>query len=170
MGCGTRKQEGFLGVDLCDFKGVDYHFDMAKKWPIPNGVVDEIYCCHTLEHFDSKGRIHFVNEAHRVLKPKSKITLVVPHWSTCRAYGDPTHLWPPVSEFWFYYLSKDWRATEAPHTDRKHLAWGFDCDFEATWGYGGNPAINSRSDEFKNFAIQHYREAIYDIHATLTKR
>jgi hypothetical protein len=123
-----------------------------------------------LEHFDNVGRINFVNEAFRVLAPKGKITLVVPHWSSCRAYGDPTHVWPPFGEFWFYYLSKEWRSTEAPHTDKKHWDKGFNCDFECTWGYGGNPTLATRSDDFKQFALSHYREAIYDVHATLTKR
>ena len=67
-----------------------------------------------VEHLDAKERIHFVNEAHRVLRPGGQMHLVTPDWSSCRAYGDLTHKWPPVSEFWFFYLDKDWRAANAP--------------------------------------------------------
>lgn len=171
LGCGTRKQAGFIGVDKIKFEGVDHVFDIGwESWPFPDGSVEEAYTSHFVEHLTPVERIHFCNELHRVLVPKGKCTLIVPHWGSCRAYGDPTHQWPPVTEFWFYYLSRAWRATEAPHTDIKNWAHGFDCDFEVTWGYGMNPAILTRSVDFQQFALNHYREAIYDIHACLTKK
>jgi hypothetical protein len=74
-----------------------------------------------------------------------------------------THQWPPVSEFWFYYLSKEWRAINAPHND------GYTCDFQATWGYGLNPALHARNVEFQQYAVSNFKEAISDIMATLVK-
>jgi len=71
---------------------------------------------------------------------------------------------------WFYYLSRDWRAENAPHTDIKHWDQGFDCDFDATWGYAINPAFSARAQEVQQFALGHYREAIMDMQATLTKK
>src|SRR5215472_11297999 len=117
LGCGTKKKgPEYIGFDRIAFKGVDHVLDLTKKWPIGNGVVDEIYTCHFMEHLTPVERIHVYNEMWRVLKDDGKITFIVPHWSTGRAYGDPTHVWPPFAEFAFYYLSQEWRDTEAPHT------------------------------------------------------
>lgn len=100
---------------------------------------------------------------YRVLKPGTKATLVVPHWASCRAYGDLTHQWPPVSEFWFFYLSKAWREQHAPHNDF------YTCDFDATWGYSLHPAVQQMEQQAQAQAIQFWKEAIQDIFATLTK-
>lgn len=170
LGCGPNKREGFIGIDRIKFDNVDYVFDIAKDWPIDSDSVDEAHTSHFVEHLNSVERVHFCNELYRVLKPGAKCTLIVPHWASSRAYGDPTHQWPPIGEFWFYYLSKAWRKDNAPHTDAEHWDQGFSCDFDATWGYGMNPTLASRSTEFQQFALNHYREAAMDTHATLTKR
>lgn len=170
LGCGPNKREGFIGVDCIKFKGVDKVCDLAKtRWPFKDGSVDEAHASHFVEHLNQVERVHFCNELHRVLKTGSKCTVIVPHWGSCRAYGDPTHQWPPVSEFWFYYLSQKWRAANAPHTDAEHWEHGFACDFEVTWGYAINPNLSGRSQDFQQFALNHYREAALDTHATLTK-
>ena len=170
LGCGTRKQKGFVGIDQTKFKGVDHVLDLTKPWPIADRVVDEVHSSHFLEHLTSPQRCHFFNELWRVLKSDGKAVIITPHWSTCRAYGDPTHQWPPVGEFLWYYLDREWRAEHAPHTDIKHLSWGYDTDFECVWGYGIAPAIQPRAQDYQTYAVNHLREAIYDIHVTLTKK
>jgi hypothetical protein len=102
----------------------------------------------------------------RVLKVGGKVELVVPHWSNGRAYADPTHCWPPVSEMWFYYLDREWRNREAPHTN----AFYKNIHFEGGWGYLLHPALNVRNDQFKQFAISYYKEAIVDVVGTLIKK
>lgn len=163
-----------------DFPGVDIVADLARRWPFEDGSVSEVYCAHCIEHFDAIERVHFVNELYRVLKVGAQATLITPHWCSHRAYGDPTHKWPPVSEMWFFYLKREWRLgnpdgkppldPQAPHTDRKYWDKGFDCDFDATWGYGLSPIVCQRGVDFQTFAMNHYKEAATDIHATLTKR
>lgn len=165
LGCGKNKQPGFVGVDELKFDGVDLVHDLKTPWPWADASVDEAYSSHFIEHLTGKERCHFVSELWRVLKPGAKATIIAPHWSSGRAYGDPTHAWPPIAEFWFYYLSKAWRKDNAPHDEEL-----FKCDFEATWGYSTNPAIQSRNMEYQQNAISFYREAIMDIHATLTKK
>lgn len=164
LGCGPNKREGFIGVDSRKFKGVDKVVDLTKKWPWKNNSVEEAHCSHMVEHLTAAERIHFVNELHRVLKPGAKCTLIAPHWSSCRAYGDLTHQWPPVSEFWFYYLSKDWRAINAPHND------GYTCDFECTWGYSLHQDIQARNQEYQIHAMTFWKEAAQDVIATLVKK
>jgi hypothetical protein len=104
-----------------------------------------------------------------VLIPGGTCQIITPHCASCRAYGDPTHQWPPLSEFWFYYLSREWRAGNAPHTDVQHFPAGFNCNFEATWGYALRPDLTVRNQEYQQMAIQNYKEVITDCIATLKK-
>lgn len=193
LGCGKNKREGFIGVDSRSFEGVDVVCDLsAKTWTVAkeddlrnksvplfasndgdevgeayifhDESVDEVHCSHFVEHLTATGRINFVNEIYRVLRKGGKATLITPHWASCRAYGDLTHQWPPVSEFWFYYLSKDWREQNAPHNDQ------YACDFEATWGYGMHQSLLVKNTEMQQFAMQFYKEAVQDLHATLIKK
>lgn len=163
LGCGKNKREGFLGVDSRAFDGVDVVADLRQPWPWQDGEVEEVHCSHFLEHLTGPERIHFVNELYRVLAPGGKATVITPHWASCRAYGDLTHQWPPVSEFWFYYLSKSWREGNAPHNDE------YRCDFAATWGYSLNQALLSRNAEYQQHALAFWKEAAQDTIATLTK-
>ena len=172
LGCGPNKKEGFLGIDQYSFDGkVDHVMKLGfERLPYADGSVDEIHTSHFIEHLGAEERCHVINEAYRVLKVGATMTIIVPHYGSNRAYGDPTHVWPPMGEMWFYYLDKNWRQTQAPHTDKANWAPGYDCDFMATWGYSVNPALLQRNQEFQQFALTWYKEAIQDIHATLTKR
>jgi Methyltransferase domain len=171
LGSGPNKMEGFINVDSCQFDNVDVVCNLGNDpWPWEDGSVDEVLCSHMVEHLTAAQRIHFVNELYRVLDLKGKATIITPHWASCRAYGDLTHQWPPVSEFWFYYLKKEWRMANAPHNDKEHNPDGYSCDFDAVWGYGMNQSIVTRNAEHQQFAMNNYKEAITDIHATLTKR
>lgn len=170
IGCGKNKKQGFIGVDQYQMEGVDKVMDVRKKWPWKNDSVSEVHCSHFIEHLTANERVHFLNELYRVMKKGSKCTLIAPHWASNRAYGDPTHQWPPISEMFFYYLSKEWRATQAPHTDKKFNKYGYNCDFEATWGYSMNQALASRNQEYQQHALQFFKESAQDTVATLTKK
>lgn len=165
LGCGPHKRENFTGVDSIAFPGVDQVVDLTKTpWPWKDGSVVEAHASHFVEHLTAPQRIAFVNELYRILVPGGTCQIIVPHWASCRAYGDLTHQWPPVSEFWFYYLDTNWRAANAPHNT------GYRCDFLATWGYGMRPDLAVRNVEYQQFATANYKEAISDMIATITKR
>jgi hypothetical protein len=165
IGCGPNKREGFYGVDQHAYPGVDKVVDLTGRWPFDDDSVDELHCSHVLEHFGSKQRCWLMNEMYRVMKKDAKALIIVPHWSSERAYGDPTHVMPPVVGWFFYYCSKEWREKNAPHTMPL-----LDCDFHAVWGASVHPDLMARNDEFKLFAMQWYKEASQDLHVTLTKR
>lgn len=171
FGCGPNKRDGFLGVDSIQFDGkVDVVFDLTQSpWPWEDSSVAEAHASHFVEHLTATQRITFVNELYRILAPGASCQIIIPHWASCRAYGDPTHQWPPVSEFWFYYLSQEWRNGNAPHTDKKFYPEGFNCNFVATWGYSLNPSLHNFNQERQQFAIANYKEACSDIIATLVK-
>lgn len=165
LGCGPNKREGFIGVDERQFDGkVDVVTDLRKKWPWKDDSVDEVVASHFLEHLDGMERVHFVNELYRVLKVGAKAQIVTPHWAAARAYGDLTHKWPPVSEFWYAYLDSQWRKINAPHNDF------YKCDFVGTHGFSLRQDLLERNTEYQLFAMSNYKEACQDLHATITKR
>jgi hypothetical protein len=170
IGCGSKKREGFHGVDQYKMDGVDTVLKIGiAKWPFADDSIEEVVSSHFVEHLNAQERVHFYNELFRVMKKGAKATIVVPHWASNRAYGDPTHQWPPVAEMSFYYLSKDWRSTQAPHTDSQWNKEGYSCDFQATWGYSFTSELSLRNQEYIQFALANYKEAAQDLHATLTK-
>lgn len=170
FGCGKNKKEGFKGVDSIKFDGVDFVQDLTKKWQWKDSSVDEAHCSHFIEHLEARERVHFMNELYRVLKKGAKATIITPSWSSNRAYGDMTHKWPPVSEMWFYYLSKEWRKANCPHDDVEFNKDGYSCDFEATWGYSLHPQIQPRNQDYQMHALTFWKEAAQDIIATITKK
>ena len=170
LGCGGKKKDGFLGVDQYPMEGVDVVLNIGvDPWPWEDGTVEEVHASHFLEHLTAMQRVHFMNEAYRVMKDGAKATIITPHWASNRAYGDFTHQWPPVAEMFFYYLKRAWRETQAPHTDKKWNPQGYDCDFDATWGYSFAPDLAARHQDHVQFALQNYKEAAQDLHASLIK-
>jgi hypothetical protein len=178
LGCGPNKHKGakgdetdWLGLDKIQFDGVDCCVDLSfEYWPFADASVGEAHSSHFIEHLTAAQRCYFFNELWRVLVPGGKATIITPHWSSCRAYGDPTHQWPPIGEMFFYYLNQKWRDENAPHADVKKWPQGYACDFDASWGYNAHPLIAQRNSETQQFAIQFYKEAVQDLHATVTKR
>lgn len=187
FGCGKNPREGFAGVDVMDF-GQKYIADLAafkkdstpewmvlmpptpermrlfEPWPWPDNSVDEAHTSHFIEHLTALQRVHFVNELWRVLKPEAKCTVVAPHWASSRAYGDMTHQWPPVAEFWFYYLSPEWRKVNAPHND------AYSCNFAVTWGHSLHSDLNNRNEDYRINALRWWKDAAQDTIATFVKQ
>lgn len=173
LGAGKNGREGFYKVDAIDFPGLDLVHDLREPWPWADASVHEYHASHFVEHLKPMERVHFVNEMFRTLVPveygadgkpsKGFATIVCPHWSSCRAYGDMTHEWPPLSEFWLYYLKKEWRDVNAPHNDF------YKCNFEASWGYSLHPSIIPRNSEYQTHAMNFWKEACQDIIVTLIK-
>lgn len=176
IGCGGRKKEGHKGVDCIAFPGEtgpDLVRDITKPWDwLEDNSVDEINSGHVLEHLAPAARVLFFNECYRVLKPGGKAFVACPHWNSCRAYGDPTHVWPPVGAFTWLYLNEDWRKREAPHTDIEFAAdksLGFDCNFDHVNAYTVHPLVQMKAQEVRDHMMTFASEACPDIMVTLTK-
>jgi hypothetical protein len=113
LGCSDRKIPGFIGVDIAP--PADQIVDLAGPWPWPDSSVDEVMALDVCEHIRDwytpegleawrngagtvevmDGRIHFMNELHRVLKAGARATIETPNASRgCGYYQDPTHVSP----------------------------------------------------------------------------
>jgi SAM-dependent methyltransferase len=170
LGCGKEKQKGFIGCDRRAFPGVDVVMNLTTRWPWHDNTVDEALMSHALEHFTGLQRVHIFNELYRVLKPGGFATIITPHWCSTRAYGDFTHVWPPVSEFLYSYLSKQWRTANAPDTDIEWNPAGYNCDFEADVRYSLHPQISALDESSRNNAILFYKEACQDMVVAIRTR
>lgn len=162
IGCGPNKRPGYTGIDSRMFNGVDLLLDVRLGLPQLDSTVDEIFSSHFVEHLTGPERVGFFNEIYRVMKPGATAHVITPHWSHACAYGDPTHQWPPMSEWMVYYLNRQWRDMNAPHT-------GYTCDFAFQFAGSWDPWLEPKNIEFRGFAMNRYTNSWRDLHVTLTK-
>ena len=157
LGAGQTKVEGFISVDL--YGEPEQRVDLFKfPYPWEDNSVDEIICNHFLEHIDGSIRPKFFNELYRILKKDGKVTIVTPHWAAERAYGDPSHRWPPITRFSYLYLNKQWR--EQNKID--HYS-DFNCNFNWGANYSLNSSLTGRSQEYVQRASETQINVIDDL-------
>ena len=163
IGCGKTKMDGWEGVDAIDF-GQKHVHDIRKGLPwVADQSVSEVRSSHFVEHLTGTERIAFFNELYRVMKPGATAQIVTPNWSHSCAYGDPTHQWPPMSQWYPLYLNRAWRDANAPHAP-------YACDFDHVVAGSWDQAIDSRNAEHKQFAMNSYTNAWRDLIVTLTRK
>lgn len=95
LGCGGKRIQGFVGVDVVDLPAVDVKMDVRQYLhSLENGSVSNVYSRHFLEHIDGAIMRDLLLEIDRVLQPEGRIELIVPHFSNPYYYSDPTHRQP----------------------------------------------------------------------------
>lgn len=162
IGCGKTKMDGWEGIDSIDF-GQKHVHDVRKGLPFADNSVSEVRSSHFVEHLTGQERIAFFNELWRVMKDGATAQIVTPNWSHACAYGDPTHQWPPMSQWYPLYLHKEWRANNAPHV-------GYTCHFDHVVAGSWDQSIEGRNPETKSMMMNNYTNAWRDLIVTLTAR
>ena len=107
VGCGTRKKEGYIGIDKTKYDGVDIVLDCRfNKLPYEDESIDEIRTSHFLEHLTFEEVLFMMNEFYRILKPNKQLDVIVPHGFSYSGMADLSH-----KTFWtedtFGYFSPD---------------------------------------------------------------
>lgn len=105
IGCGDHPLGGdWIGVDAIAYPNVQIVGDATEVLgAIEPETIDAIYASHFLEHVDDlPGMLSLMA---RVLKPRSHLTVRVPHWSHAYYWSDPTHR-RPFGLYTFDYLAK----------------------------------------------------------------
>lgn len=91
IGCGRQKQHSWaIGVDCQPYEGVDVVTNLEDGLPFDDGVIDQVFAVHFLEHVQNL--LGLMNEIHRVLKPGGVLHVMVPHHGFVNALADPTHV------------------------------------------------------------------------------
>lgn len=107
LGCGNKKKQGFLGVDIIALPGVDHVVDLETyPWPFADSTIEEVHCSHYIEH--TGDLVKFMEEVWRIAKPGALATFVAPHYGSILAIQDPTHKRFIAYET-FLYFSAAWR-------------------------------------------------------------
>jgi ubiquinone/menaquinone biosynthesis C-methylase UbiE len=161
IGCGQRKQSGFKGVDIVPGPGVDFVWDLEKyPWePFKDNSIEEIHCAHYVEHVSDLFK--FMDEIWRICENDAKVTFISPYYASKRAWADPTHK-QAISDFTWLYYNKGWRESQ------KLDHYPVKCNFviESTVLFL-NPPWDKKTEEARQFAIQHYLNVVSDIVAVL---
>jgi len=89
-GCGNRKEEKEIGVDVSHNTMADYVLTEGHKLPYSNDYFDFAYSRYVLEHVDNIYEV--INEVGRTLKSGASYKFVVPHAYSIDAFDDPTHV------------------------------------------------------------------------------
>ena len=107
LACGTNKKEGFFGVDIDEYEGVDHVQDLRfTPLPFENKQLDHVYASHFLEHLTFEENIYLFNEVYRCLKVGGTFEIVTPHAMSYASDVDLSHKtrW---TEDTFGYFSPD---------------------------------------------------------------
>lgn len=111
LGCGFKKLEGYINVDLYPLFEPDLCLDLnADYWPIDDASVDEVYAAHVLEHLTAP-LVAVMKNIYRVLKPGGKLHVRLPHPMSHEYLNDPTHVrayMPETFTFFSKVANKDW--------------------------------------------------------------
>lgn len=95
LGSGQRPLDGFVNVDKYAAANPDVVHDLESfPWPWEDGSVDEVFCCHVMEHLgeDVETYLGIWREVYRVMKHGAVLTVVVPHPRCDDFTNDPTHV------------------------------------------------------------------------------
>lgn len=87
-----EKKEGDIFCDIRPFPNIDVVHDLNKDWPWEKDTFIHVSAVHVVEHL--KDLLHFMNEAHRVLKPGGSLYIETPlaGVNPDLEFSDPTHV------------------------------------------------------------------------------
>lgn len=89
LGCGDSKPEGYMGIDLENFDGVDIIADLGKGIPLQDNTAAILRANHFIEHIFNSEMI--MSEIYRVLKPGGVAIITVPSTEGDGAFAHPGH-------------------------------------------------------------------------------
>ncbi|HDK42881.1 MAG TPA: methyltransferase domain-containing protein [Candidatus Pacearchaeota archaeon] len=160
LGCGNNKKEGFIGVDVSNKTNADITHDLNfYPYPFKDNSVSEIYCSHFIEHVGNI--VRFMEECYRILTDKGIFHILAPYYSSIRAWQDPTHV-REISESTFLYFNKHWININGLNH------YNINCDFGIqNIKYIYSSEWDTRSEEAKEWARQHYINVVLDINVIL---
>ncbi len=140
LGCGSKKKEGFTGVDIQKLPGVDVVVNIGKeKLPFKDNSVEEMYSNECLCYVDD---LEFIlKEIYRVCKPKAKIHFILPHFSSIRAFHlFNKHFFRSI-DFFKFRKGDHWNPVPEISFNVEKVFIEFDKGFQL-WNYILEPLIN----------------------------
>jgi SAM-dependent methyltransferase len=90
LGCGLKKIEGYVNIDIRPDVNPDIIDDIYKLNKIPNNSVDVIYACHVLEHFGRHEYLNVLKRWFEILKEDGILRISVPNFQSVNEYYNDT--------------------------------------------------------------------------------
>jgi ubiquinone/menaquinone biosynthesis C-methylase UbiE len=90
LGCGLKKIEGYINIDIRPDVNPDIIDDIYKLNKISNNSVDIIYACHVLEHFGRHDYINVLKRWFEILKDGGILRISVPNFQSVNEYYNDT--------------------------------------------------------------------------------
>ena len=149
LGCGTNKQNGFIGVDRYPLPGVDAIADMNEPLPFRDDSVDLLVASHSLEHVNNL--LATMKEVYRICKHGAQLCLIAPYSEQKLNLANPYHTCvfnEHTPRFWTPYPSAPVDPEEFFHP---HAAqWGLSMSDNS------DPGIDIRLFRMEHFYFPQY--------------
>ena len=105
--CGLRKPEGFYGIDIIPFQGVDIVHDLNEGIPIETSRCIELRAYDAIEHIKDARKL--MKEIWRVCDDGATVDIKVPSTDGRGAFQDATHLsWWNENSFGYWCTDEAW--------------------------------------------------------------
>ena len=141
LGCGLKKQKGYVGIDIGDFSS-EYPKDEFVKSDafellesLDEGSLENIYGNQFVEHIPKDKFIGFMNQCYRVLKKGGILEIIFPPAITAEGkpngefYADPLHVNAMLPGTLFCFSAK-YRKMVLKSQGTDYRGYGIKTDFE----------------------------------------
>jgi len=120
IGCGGKREEGYVNVDIFEGEGVDEVFSMDNI-PYLDGTISAIHSEHALEHVGYRSIEKTLREWYRVLQPGAELILKIPDLDLCCQ-----NLLSGKNREWYKYTIFGYQKSLAGEKDEaQYHRWGF---------------------------------------------
>jgi len=89
LGCGNKRLDGFIGLDLHPCEGADVVGDLLRL-PLADDCAEEVLLDNVIEHVLDIPAL--LAEVRRVCRRGARVTIVTPHFTSQASWRDPTHV------------------------------------------------------------------------------
>lgn len=155
LGCGKRKQDGFIGIDRFPMPEVDILADIDTVLPLEDNSVDVLFSSHALEH--TKDLMFTMREIYRICKHGAQVCIIAPYYEQKLNVANPYHLMvfnEHTPRFW----------TDHPETPVDVLDYA--DPIQRPWGLSksdnSNPGLDIRLINVEFFYFPEYRHLPLD--------
>jgi SAM-dependent methyltransferase len=89
LGCGNKRLEGFVGLDLHPCEGADVVGNLTRL-PLLDDCAEEVLLDNVIEHVLDIPAL--LAEVRRVCRPGARVLILTPHFTSQASWRDPTHV------------------------------------------------------------------------------
>lgn len=155
LGCGNKRIEGFINIDVRELEGVDVVDDITKLTSIEESSVDLIYVSHVLEHIGRNEYIDVLKRWYSILKKEGVLRIAVPDFEAVTEHYNENKNIKALRGF--LYGGQNYKE------NYHYCAWDFKClkedlesvGFKNVKRYNWRETEHSHIDDFSQCYLPH---------------